>query len=180
LKQKIKYQQIGSCFLIGNQETRTSRQSGGDIMAYTAILQPTNRLYQYGLLQNEMNRLFDNFFGSQSRTRGSNVFPALNVYQDADNLFVTAELPGVDVSDLEINVEGDTLHIKGQRKLPETDKDVRYHRQERGSGQFSRTIHLPFPVNTEKVGAEMKLGILTITLPKADEAKPRKINIKTA
>lgn len=180
MKQKIKYQQIGSCFLIGNQETRTSRQSGGDIMAYTAILQPTNRLYQYGLLQNEMNRLFDNFFGSQSRTRGSNVFPALNVYQDADNLFVTAELPGVDVNDLEINVEGDTLHIKGQRKLPETDKDVRYHRQERGSGQFSRTIHLPFPVNTEKVGAEMKLGILTITLPKADEAKPRKINIKTA
>ena len=149
-------------------------------MAYTTIFQPTNRLYQYDLLQNEMNRLFDNFFGTQKRTGVSGVFPALNVYQDADNLFVTAELPGIDVNDLEINVEGDTLHIKGLRKLPETDKEFRYHRQERGSGQFSRTIHLPFPVNTEKVGAEMKLGILTITLPKADEAKPKKINIKTA
>jgi len=149
-------------------------------MAYTTIFQPTNRLYQYDLLQNEMNRLFDNFFGSQRRTRGSNVFPALNVYQDSDNLYVTAELPGIDVNDIEINVEGDTLHIKGQRKLPETDNKVRYHRRERGSGQFSRTIQLPFPVNTEKVSAEMKLGILTISLPKADEAKPRKIYIKTA
>jgi len=149
-------------------------------MAYTTIFQPTNRLYRYDLLQNEMNRLFDNFFNTQRRTRGSNVFPALNVYQDSDNIYVTAELPGTDVNDTEINVEGDTLHIKGQRKLPETDKNVRYHRQERGSGQFSRTIQLPFPVNTEKVSAEMKLGVLTISLPKADEAKPRKINIKTA
>jgi HSP20 family protein len=149
-------------------------------MAYTTIFQPTNRLYQYDLLQNEMNRLFDNFFGSQRRTRGHNVFPALNAYQDSDNIYVTAELPGIDVNDIEINVEGDTLHIKGHRKLPETAKNVRYHRQERGSGQFSRTIQLPFPVNTEKVSAEMKLGILTISLPKADEAKPRKINIKTA
>jgi len=149
-------------------------------MAYTTIFRPTNRLYQYDLLQNEMNRLFDNFFGTQRRTTGSNVFPSLNAYQDAENLYVTAELPGIDVSDIEINVEGDTLHIKGERKLTNTDKDVRYHRQERGSGQFSRTIHLPFPVNSETVTAEMKLGVLTISLPKADEAKPRKINIKTA
>jgi len=149
-------------------------------MAYTTIFQPTNRIYQYDLLQNEMNRLFDNFFGTQRRTRNSNVFPALNVYQDSENIYVTAELPGIDVNDIEINVEGDTLHIKGQRKLPETDKNVRYHRRERGSGQFSRTIQLPFPVNAEKVSAEMKLGVLTISLPKADEAKPRKINIKTA
>ena len=149
-------------------------------MAYTAFFQPTNRLYQYDLLQNEMNQLFDNFFGTQRRTRGSNVFPSLNVYQDSDNIYVTAELPGIDVNDIEINVEVDTLHLKGKRKPPEADKNVRYHRQERGSGQFSRTVQLPFPVNTEKVSAEMKLGVLTISLPKADEAKPKKINIKTA
>lgn len=151
-------------------------------MAFTTIFQPTgsHRLYQYDLLQNEMNRLLDNFLGTQRRTGDSNVFPALNVYQDLDNVYVSAELPGIDVNDIEINVEGNTLHIKGLRKLPETDKKVRYHRQERGSGQFSRKIRLPFPVNTEKVSAEMKLGVLTISLPKADEAKPRKINIKTA
>ncbi|ETR68970.1 MAG: heat shock protein HSP20 [Candidatus Magnetoglobus multicellularis str. Araruama] len=151
-------------------------------MAFTTIFQPTgyNRLYQYDILQNEMNRLFDSFFGGQRRGRRSAGFPALNVSQDTDNIYVTAELPGIDVNDVEINVNGDSLHIKGERKLPETGSNVRYHRQERGSGQFSRTIQLPFPVNTEKVSAEMKLGVLTISLPKADEAKPRKINIKTA
>jgi len=150
-------------------------------MAFT-IFQPTgyNRLYQYDLLQNEMNRLFDSFFGGQRREKRSGGFPALNVSQDSDNVYVFAELPGVDGNDLEINVDSDTLHIKGQRKIQETGKDIRYHRQERGSGQFSRSIHLPFAVNTEKVNAEMNQGVLTITLPKAEEAKPRKINIKTA
>jgi len=150
-------------------------------MALTRIFQPTgsHRLYQYDLLQNEMNRLFDSFFGRQKPSRHGS-FPALNVSQDNDNLYVNAELPGIDVKDIEINVDSETLQIKGERKLAEADKGVRYHRQERGSGVFNRTLHLPFPVNTDKVNAEIKLGVLTITLPKADEAKPRKINIKTA
>ncbi|MBF0450432.1 MAG: Hsp20/alpha crystallin family protein [Candidatus Magnetomorum sp.] len=149
-------------------------------MPLTRLFHPTgyNRVYHYDLLQNEMNRLFDSFFGSQTPARRAG-FPALNVSQDNDNLYVNAELPGIDVKDIEINVDSDSLHIKGERKIAEADKNVRYHRQERGSGQFSRTIHLPFPVNTEKVGAEIKSGVLTITLPKADEAKPQKINIKT-
>jgi len=150
-------------------------------MAITRLFHPTgyNSLYQYDLLQNEMNRLFDSFFGNQTRTR-RNGFPSLNVAQDDDNLYVSAELPGIDVNDIEINTDIDTLHINGERKLKESGKDLYYHRQERGSGKFSRTINLPFAINTEKVTAEMKLGILTITLPKADEAKPRKITIKTA
>ncbi|KPA17420.1 heat shock protein HSP20 [Candidatus Magnetomorum sp. HK-1] len=149
-------------------------------MAITRLFHPTgyNRLYHYNLLQNEMNQLFDSFFGNQKHVRSAG-FPALNVSQDNDNLYVRAELPGIDVNDIEINTDIDTLHIKGKRIIEDSEKNVRYHRRERGSGEFNRTIHLPFAINTEKVSAEMKLGVLSIKLPKADEAKPRKISIKT-
>lgn len=105
-------------------------------------------------------------------------YPALNVWEDDNNLYVEAELPGFELSDLEITVTGDQqLSIKGQRKQPEI-KGATWHRQERHYGSFSRMIELPEPVEADKVTAELKLGVLTITLPKREEVKPRRIEVK--
>ncbi|GIW94189.1 MAG: molecular chaperone Hsp20 [Pirellulaceae bacterium] len=105
-------------------------------------------------------------------------FPALNVWKDDNNLYVEAELPGFELSDLEIVVTGDRqLSIKGERKQPEI-KNGTWHRQERYYGSFSRMIELPESVDPDKVTAELKLGVLTVTLPKREEAKPRRIEVK--
>lgn len=122
-------------------------------------------------LQNEMERLYSDikrpFVGG---------FPALNVYTDKEGAKVTAELPGVSIDDLDIAVTGNTLTLSGARTL--TDTEAQYHRQEREVGSFSRSIDLPFKVDSDKVDASMSKGVLCISLPRAEEDKPRKIQVK--
>jgi HSP20 family protein len=102
----------------------------------------------------------------------------MNVWQDNDNVFVEAELPGMDLSSLEIYViGGDQLTVKGERKPPEVDKGI-WHRQERVFGSFSRVLTLPVPVDADKVQARLVNGVLTLTMPKSDAAKPKKIPVK--
>jgi HSP20 family protein len=102
----------------------------------------------------------------------------LNLWEDGNNLYVEAELPDLEVSDLEILVKGDNeLSIKGQRKQPELGKGT-WHRRERGHGEFSRVGELPQYVDGEKVTAGFKHGVLTITLPKRKEAVARRIEAK--
>ena len=129
-------------------------------------------------LRREMDRLFDGYLGTNgSRSRPAG-FPALNVWEDEDKLYAEAEIPGVPMEDLEIYVVGDELTVKGQRK-PAAEKGVVCHRQERGTGQFSRTLTLPADVDAEKVVAKLCNGVLTLTLPKAETARPKRIEIKT-
>jgi HSP20 family protein len=130
-------------------------------------------------LHDEMNRLFGRFTnGNRELSRA--VFPPLNVWEDEGHFYVEAELPGFQLNDLEIFVTGDNqLSIKGERKPPEVDKGT-WHRQERGYGAFSRVMELPSPVDSDQVAAEFKLGVLTITLPKRAESRPRRIEVKTA
>jgi len=131
-------------------------------------------------LQEEMNRLFDRWGVSGGRmfTR-TPVFPALNIWEDDDNLFVEAELPGLELADLEIYVTGENqLSLKGERKLPEMQSGA-WHRQERSYGAFSRLVELPYAVQADKVTAQFRHGVLTIQLPKREEVKPRKIEIKS-
>jgi len=109
---------------------------------------------------------------------GAGVFPLMNVTEDAEKYYVRAELPGIKAGDIEISVTGNTLSLAGERKIPEEKNNVRYHRRERESGKFSRIITLPAQINTTKVEAHSAEGILTVTLPKADEAKPRQITIQ--
>ena len=104
------------------------------------------------------------------------VFPALNVWEQADELFVEAELPGLKADDLDISVEGDVLTIKGQRGEA-TVQGATFHRRERGVGAFSRVLRLPVPVDANRVQASFRDGVLLVTLPKAEEAKPRKIKV---
>lgn len=129
-------------------------------------------------LRNEMDRVFGRYSGGQPRRFGASAFPAVNAWEDDDNLYVEAELPGFELDDLEMYVTGENqLSIKGQRKQPQLEGGT-WHRQERGFGSFSRMIELPAAVDSEKVDAEFKLGVLRITLPKREEVKPRRIEVK--
>jgi len=128
-------------------------------------------------LQREMNRLFEDY--TPSRLRPAPSYPALNVWSNEEGLLVTAEVPGVSPQDIEVNVIGETLTLSGARKPDELKEGARYHRQERGYGNFSRTLQLPFPVSVEKIEANFKSGVLSIRLPRAEEDKPRKIAVKS-
>jgi len=127
-------------------------------------------------LQRDMNRLFTNY--SPSRLRSAPSYPALNIWTAEDGQFVSAEMPGVRAEDIDISVTGDTLTISGARSIDEVPEGARYLRKERGFGDFSRTIQLPYAVDQKKVEASFKNGVLNITLPRAEAEKPKKITIK--
>ena len=130
-------------------------------------------------LRREVSRLFDDFGTTGRRAPfGGNAFPALNVWDDGDALFVEAELPGVAQDDLEIYAVGNELTIKGRRVSPRDEKRT-FHRQERGMGEFVRVVTLPVDVNSEAVEATLERGVLSLRLPKAESAKRRKITVKT-
>ena len=106
---------------------------------------------------------------------GTPVFPPLNIYEDNDNIYVKAEAAGVEADKIDISVEGDNLTISGERE--HQGKDLSYHRQEIETGKFSRAVTLPTKINIDAVTAKFKNGILAITLPKAEEVKPKKIDV---
>jgi HSP20 family protein len=134
-----------------------------------------NQLQQF---QTEMNRLFDRWNGGPGPGYGFAAFPALNVSEEGDRLCVEAELPGLDLKDLEIYVTGgNQLTIKGERK-PSVPENGVWHRQERVFGSFSRSLTLPFPVDPDKVDARLENGVLTVKLAKHESARPRKISVK--
>lgn len=129
-------------------------------------------------LQREMNRLFETV--QPSRHQAAPGFPAMNIWSNEENLIVTAELPGVDSNEIDVNVIGDTLILSGARTPEKLDEGARYHRQERGHGKFTRSLQLPFVVDAGKVEATLENGMLRILLPRAEADKPRKISVKTA
>jgi len=113
------------------------------------------------------------------RRSGAGVYPALNVLEDEDHLYVHAELPGVNPEDIDISVHGDSLTIRGERKRNETESKVNFHRREREFGVFRRVLNLPVKIDPENVSAKAADGLLKVVLPKAAEAKPRKVEIKS-
>jgi len=133
-------------------------------------------------LQREMNRMFDSTYLNRflNQPVNSHDFPAMNVWTKSDSgQVITAEIPGMDIDDLDIKVAGETLTISGSRPSPEENDDIKYHRQERGYGSFTRTIQLPFPIDVDKVEANYEKGVLKIWLPRAESDKPRKITVKS-
>jgi len=130
--------------------------------------------------QREFDRLFKEaftpFFGEgelSTRTWA----PPVDIYETDSDIVLKAELPGVDPKDVEVKVEDNTLYLKGERKFEKEVKNENYHRVERSYGSFARSFSLPNSINAEKVKAEYKDGLLTLTLPKREEAKPRTIKI---
>lgn len=109
---------------------------------------------------------------------GHRAYPLLNVSEDEDNLYVEALAPGVSPDSLQVSVQGDDLTIAGEKAGPAGKiKPEAYHRSERSAGKFVRTVSLPVDVNNEKISAEYKNGLLKVTMPKAEESKPRKIAV---
>jgi HSP20 family protein len=103
--------------------------------------------------------------------------PPVDIYENENDIVLKAELPGIDPKDVEVKVEDNTLYLKGERKFEKEVKDENYHRIERSYGSFARSFSLPNSINAEKVKAEFKDGLLTLTLPKREEAKPKTIKI---
>jgi HSP20 family protein len=110
---------------------------------------------------------------------GAGVFPAVNLTQDSESFYVRAELPGMKAKDLDVSAFQRTLTIAGERKVAD-EQGASYHRRERAHGPFSRSVTLPGDFDSEKVQARFVNGVLTVTLPKPDAAKPRQISVKSA
>ncbi len=127
-------------------------------------------------LQEAMDRTFNaGFFDSSTSNRG--VYPAVNIFEKDGEMILVTELPGVKKEDMNIEVKGNTVRLAGERKI-EYGKDVSYHRVERSSSKFDRTLRLPINIETDKVKAEYKDGILVLSLPRAEKDKPKQITIQ--
>ena len=128
----------------------------------------------------DFDRLFRGAFSPQvSETELSTRAwaPPVDIYETEDAIVLKAELPGVDAKDVEVRVEDNTLYLKGERKFEKEVKEQNYHRVERSYGSFARSFSLPNSISADKVKAEFKDGLLTLTMPKREEAKPKTIKI---
>lgn len=129
-------------------------------------------------LREAMDHLFDDAFTRPLTLRDGWSAPAIDMYQTDDEIVVKASLPGVKADEVQINITGEILTLKGETKQVEEKKDKAWHMREQRWGTFERAIALPTEVTADKAKAEFENGILTITLPKAEEVKPKIINIK--
>lgn len=133
-------------------------------------------------VQEQMNRMFeDSFFrgwGDDSAiTRWS---PAVDIYETAGELVIKADLPDINEKDLDIRIENNTLTIRGDRKFENTVSEDNYLRVERAYGSFTRSFSLPNTVDTEAIQADYRNGVLTVKLPKREEAKPKQIKVSVS
>ena len=133
-------------------------------------------------LRTEIDRFFDSPFAELSRTSSllSGWMPAVDLFEDKDHFTVKAELPGMKKDDIELTLHEGCLSISGERRDGSKYKDAEVHRSERFVGRFQRTLSLPAPVAADKITAQYKDGVLTVTLPKTEEAKPKQIDVKVA
>jgi HSP20 family protein len=135
-------------------------------------------------LQDRMNRMFDESFrgiprspGEEDWALGGSWAPAVDIYEHEGNIVLKAEVPGVDPKDVDVRVENNTLTLQGIRKFDNDVKKENYHRVERTYGSFTRSFTLPNVVDTDKIKAEYRDGVLRLILPKREEAKPKQISI---
>jgi HSP20 family protein len=132
---------------------------------------------EFNALSNRFNRLFD-----QTREDNADYLgawsPAVDIYDKGNEVVIHAEIPGMKKDDIDVRVENNVLTIRGKKERQEEVKEEGYFRTERSYGMFSRSFSLPSTVDVTKIGAEYKDGVLTLSVPKAEEAKPRQIDVK--
>ena len=136
-------------------------------------------------IQDRMNRVFDEFFGRRApfaaETEESWGFaPAVDIYEDAHKLTFKVEIPGMEEKDLKVEIEDNTLTVRGERKMEKEVKEEHFRRRERHYGAFSRSFTLPASVDAEKIEANYVNGVLTVELPKRAEAKPKQVKVNVA
>ena len=139
-----------------------------------------NPLRDFRTMQEQMNRLLDLAWSRESGEdlREGIWQPAVDIYEDGGSVVIKAELPDVDQKDIEVRIENNTLTLRGERKLDQTIKKENFHRIERYYGSFQRSFVLPQAIDQERINAVCDRGILTITLPKREETKPRQIAVE--
>jgi HSP20 family protein len=131
-------------------------------------------------LHSDMNRLFEDFFQDlPSQRTFAATYPAMNTWEDGDNAYVEAELPGLSMEDIELYVRGNELTLSGQRKIQDPQAG-NWHRRERTEGKFTRMIQLPWEIDADKVEARLADGVLTVKLPKCETCKPKKVKVLSA
>ncbi len=135
-------------------------------------------------IQDRMNRIFDEAFRGAGRpgaeedwALGGSWAPPVDIYEHEGNLVLKAELPGIDPKQVDVRVENNVLTLQGERKFESEVKREQYHRVERAYGTFSRSFTLPNIVDTANIKAEFKDGVLRVTMPKREEAKPKQIQV---
>jgi HSP20 family protein len=145
----------------------------------TAVLPRFGRLTD---LRDEIDRLFEAPLAELARTSQllSGWTPAIDMYEDKDNVYVKMELPGMRREDIDLSLHDGSMSISGERKGENKYKDAEVYRSERFFGRFQRTVALPTFVATDKVKASYKDGILAVTLPKTEEAKPKHIDVNVS
>lgn len=144
----------------------------------TYYLEPMRNLAR---IQNEMSRWMRDAFDGADATTGPGLYaPAVDIIEHGDDLVLLADLPGVRREDIDVSVENRTLTLTGERKAPAESEDSAVYRSERPMGKFTRTFSLPATVDVGRITAEHKEGVLRVALPKAEEARPRRIEIKHA
>ena len=140
---------------------------------------PENEL---ATMQGRVNRLFNEMlgpwpYGAEGGAINSAWLPPVDVFEDQEGIKLTAELPGVKAEDVKISLENQTLTLRGEKKQIAEETVEKVHRYERSYGSFERTFTLPSTVDSEKIQATFADGILTVTLPKVEKAKPREIPV---
>ncbi|NNL77032.1 MAG: Hsp20/alpha crystallin family protein [Desulfobacterales bacterium] len=129
-------------------------------------------------MRRDMDRLFGQVAGKAYWPVHAGVFPLVNVTEDKDHLYIRSEIPGMKSEEITISAAGRNLTISGERKIASEGENVRYHRREREDGKYSRIIALPSDIQVDKIEAGYSDGILSIKIPKAEEAKPKQIKVK--
>ena len=130
-------------------------------------------------LQNELDRMLA-AFGHGSVGSAGGLYPPVNVFDAPDAFVVKAELPGITPEQVQIEVENDTLTLRGERAFSEPSGEAAYHRRERGAGQFRRVVRMPGRLDSEGAKAEYRDGVLTVRVPKARETRPRRVEIQAS
>ena len=133
----------------------------------------------FSQVRREMLRLLDAVAGETFGDGGAGVLPPMNITQDDDNFYLRAEVPGIKPNELSISAVRNRVSLAGKREIQREHERVSYHRKERAEGSFNRTVTLPTEVDAQRIDARYADGILTLTLPKAEETKPRQIAVRT-
>lgn len=138
-----------------------------------------NGISELDRLRRDFSRFLTTPEGQVGLDSPAGVYPFLNVTQDQDNFYIRSEIPGMTMDELDVSVTGRNVTVSGERSIPSEDQQVRYHRREREAGKFRRQFNLPTDIESDRVQAKYRHGMLMIVLPKAESSKPRKISINS-
>jgi len=130
-------------------------------------------------VRREMQRLLDSVGEGVVTDARAGVFPPMNITQDGESFYLRAEIPGIKPGDLSITAHRDRVSIAGRREIPQEHERASYHRRERAEGSFNRTVTLPSEIDADRIDARCTDGVLTLVLPKGEQAKARRITVKT-